>query len=118
MTLTVPTSSIKMNGLDSKYQASFVQSNVVMKVTADAANMSALNANDVEAVVDLSGLSAGTHSVKVTLNLDSSKYRYSGITTQVVIKNQNQTQSQPQTNTQEQTNTQDNTVTDSNTTNN
>ncbi|SFG03779.1 YbbR domain-containing protein [Lachnospiraceae bacterium C7] len=118
VTLTVPTSSIKMNGLDSKYQASFVQSNVVMKVTADAANMSALNANDVEAVVDLSGLSAGTHSVKVTLNLDSSKYKYSGITTQVVIKNQNQTQSQPQTNTQEQTNTQDNIVTDSNTTNN
>ena len=93
VTLTVPTSNIKINGLDtSKYQASFTTSNAVTRVTASPDLISQLNADSITAYVDLTGMGAGTHNVKVKFNMDSSQYEYSEVNLQVVIKSVNQNQ--------------------------
>ncbi|WP_029066957.1 YbbR-like domain-containing protein [Lachnobacterium bovis] len=94
VTLTVPTSNIKISGLDtSKYQASFANSNVVTKVTASPELISQLNVDAITASADLSGMGVGSHNVKIKFNLDSSQYEYSDVTLQVVIKTISQSQS-------------------------
>ena len=66
----VPTANLTVNNLDSNCTATFPDTTVAISVTGLQKDLTGLDAATIAGSVDASGLTAGTHTVTVVINLD------------------------------------------------
>lgn len=71
-TVNVPTANLTIENLPNGMTGTFVSNTVAVNVTGNESDLDALDTATLTGTVNASGLSAGTHSVSVKLNLDDS----------------------------------------------
>ncbi len=68
--LNIPTANLTIQNLSPEYIAEFTNANITVKVSGTQSLLDAIEASEVAGYVDASGLTEGSHTVTVTLNLD------------------------------------------------
>lgn len=71
---TVSTDHLQVNGLSRNCELAFSYPNVYVMISALQGNLDRLVESEITGVIDVSGLSEGTHQVPVTLDLDENDY--------------------------------------------
>ncbi|MBR5127971.1 MAG: hypothetical protein IKU69_06035 [Roseburia sp.] len=82
----VSVSNLTAEGLKSGYQLSYVERYAIVKITAGKGAHNDLNAVELKGTVNVDGLTEGTHSVKVSLNIDPALYTVESAFVEVEIK--------------------------------
>lgn len=83
---SIPTANLTVSNLPDSLSVSFPASTVTAEITGLQSDLDSLDASKITGSIDASGLSAGSHSVSVQLNLDSSVYTVSTITCDITLK--------------------------------
>lgn len=92
-TYQVPTSRITAENVPDGYQLTFAEDTVSVEVTGLQSEMDAFTTEGLKAVIDLSGLSEGTHQLSVAWHTDSEAYTVgSEQTVQIELKKEQQTE--------------------------
>lgn len=87
--LTLSTNNITVNGLQNGYACAFANSSVSVMVSGSSTDLEKLSSGNLRGTIDVSDLSAGTHTVTVGLNLDSGMYSWNDVTVQVTVTKEN-----------------------------
>ena len=87
--LTLSTNNITVNGLDEDSICSFSNSNISVQVSGNSTDLGKLSSSNLKGTIDVSGLSAGTHMVKVGISLDSGVYTWNDVSAEVTITKKN-----------------------------
>ncbi len=85
-TMTLDSSHISYDGLADGEKLSFVTDKTSVIVSGTQSDIDSLSGSTLRGKIDVSGLSAGTHTVTVTLSLDDSKYTWGEIKVQIIIE--------------------------------
>lgn len=83
-TFSVSTSNLTLSGLAEGYEAKISGDSVDVSVSGSSTDVSELSAENIHGIVDVEGLSEGTHEVNISWNL-SNKYTTGTSTVKVVI---------------------------------
>lgn len=92
-TMTLDSSNISYNGLSEDEKLTFATDKTSVIVSGTQSDIDTLSGSTLKGTIDVTGLSAGTHTVTVTLNLDDSKYTWGEIKVQIVIEKEQSTDS-------------------------
>ena len=84
-TYRLSSTDIKVEGLNTDYELSFVNPTVSVMVSALQEDLGKLKQSNLNASIDVAGLSEGTHQVELRLGLDEEHYAYQPITVSVLI---------------------------------
>lgn len=85
-TMTLNSSNISYIGLADGEKLTFVTDKTSVLVSGTQSDVESLADSTLRGKIDVTGLSAGTHTVTVTLNLDDTKYTWGEIKVQIVIE--------------------------------
>ena len=83
--LVLSTNNITVNGLDEENKCSFSNSNVSVQVSGNSTDLAKLSSANLKGTIDVSGLTTGTHMVKVGLSLDTGVYKWNEVSVEVTI---------------------------------
>lgn len=92
-TMTLDSSNISYNGLSEDEKLTFATDKTSVIVSGTQSDIDTLSGSTLKGTIDVTGLSAGTHTVTVALNLDDSKYTWGEIKVQIVIEKEQSTDS-------------------------
>lgn len=87
--LVLSTNNITVNGLDEENKCSFSNSNVSVQVSGNSTDLAKLSSANLKGTIDVSGLTTGTHMVKVGLSLDTGVYKWNEVSVEVTITKAN-----------------------------
>lgn len=88
-TLTLSSSNISCIGLADDMTVSFASDKTSVIISGNETDIKAINSNSLRGTIDVTGLSKGTHTVTVSLNLDDAKYTWSDVKIQITIAQKN-----------------------------
>ena len=84
-TYVLNTKNITVDGLSDGYEYEFDTDSVNVVVAASAENLSKLKSSNIKGTIDLAGLSPGSHTVTISLNIDEDKYSFGTVNIKVTI---------------------------------
>lgn len=84
-TYQLSSAGIRVEGLDDNYDLTFDSPDISVVVSALQEDLEKLKQTDMNATIDVSGLSEGTHQVELILKLDEEHYAYQPINVSVTI---------------------------------
>ena len=82
---SVETDNIIVTGLPTGYQAEFVHTSVAVTISGLETDIIALGETQIGGSIDVTDLEPGTHVLKLTLDIDGTKYNYQDVTVTVNI---------------------------------
>lgn len=97
-TFDLPVENIKITGLNSQYELSFSDDIVTLNIRALGENLDALLVENIEALLDVTNLGAGTFTRQLTITLPGERYELVGLVNvqfTIVDKNEQEDNSLP-----------------------
>ncbi len=85
-TFDLKTKNITVTGLPTGSKISFALSSVAVEISGQEADVNLLSNETLTGSIDVTGLSEGTHYVKLNLDLDDVRYKYKTVSVKVTIK--------------------------------
>ena len=82
---TISTNDITVNGLGSDYELDFKADSATVTVSGLQNNLNRLNASDLVASIDVTGLEKGLHQVNLEIKLDEDNYAVRTVSVEVEI---------------------------------
>ncbi len=97
----VPISNISAKNLTDGLVATFEGKTITIEITASKADLSEIKAANITGYVDAEGLSIGTHTLQIILDLDEESYTYSATTATIEIIHEEDEQIEDEEDTEE-----------------
>ncbi len=91
------TKDIKITGLENRYELTYSAETVTINVRALEEDMDALKLENIEAILDVTGLEPGTYTKPLTVNLPGEKYELVGqVNVQITIVDKEAQEEEPE----------------------